>query len=163
MDGALRGVNGTIFAYGQNVVGQDLHDAGRRQVLRRRRAGPHAPRRGPHLFRHRGAVRGTDFLLRGVYLRDNAATLAEGHGGTHIDATHRLIRGDYVEGAQGRHGLFAARVLQVYNEQLRDLLAGDGTGEKRRGGRAGGGRRRQPRPWSGREAAGRRLRAARRF
>ena len=84
VDGALRGVNGTIFAYGQTSSGKtftmqggDKYGAGAPGLM-------HLA--ADHIFSVIEARSDTDFLLRVSY-------------------------------------------LEVYNEQLRDLLAEDGTGE----------------------------------
>jgi len=84
VDGALKGVNGTIFAYGQTSSGKTFTMQGGDQYGATTPGLMHLA--AEHIFATIEARNDTDFLLRVSY-------------------------------------------LEVYNEQLRDLLAEDGTGE----------------------------------
>ena len=84
VDGALKGVNGTIFAYGQTSSGKTFTIQGGDQYGATTPGLMHLA--AEHIFATIEARNDTDFLLRVSY-------------------------------------------LEVYNEQLRDLLAEDGTGE----------------------------------
>ena len=103
VDGALRGVNGTIFAYGQTSSGKTFTmQGGDKYGAGARRASCTSP--ADHIFSVIGAERLTDFLLREVsYLgvTQRAAPRLTGRG-RHGGSPHpRAPRdGVYVEGAQ---------------------------------------------------------------